>query len=141
MTSKTESLPFGVVFGTTAQERKKMRAKEPHAIYRIFNKFGELLYIGASCDPVSRLYAHDKTQQWATDISHIEVTWLPCRDDALAAEKAAILTESPKWNFMYNAVKPNAAGRYSAGFRHDDKSTWENVSGGKLMASHWDSQP
>ena len=119
----------------TAKERKAKLAMEPHGLYRVFSANGNLLYIGASCHPVIRLYSHAKMKAWATDIHHITVEWYPSRADALNAETKAIQTENPKWNHVHNPTRPQEVGRFIQGFRHDDRTTWEyDVSGGGISA-------
>jgi predicted GIY-YIG superfamily endonuclease len=76
------------------------RWDEPHAVYRIFNHDGRLIYIGASYDPEARIKVHRREQSWGHEIaSHTEV-WYPTRREALAAEHRAIAAENPDYNVV-----------------------------------------
>jgi hypothetical protein len=80
----------------------------PHAVYRIRNAAGELLYIGCSQSICGRLSGHSSTQPWAHAIARIDVEWF---DDELLgrrAEAAAILAESPRYNVIQ--VEPDNVG-------------------------------
>lgn len=78
-------------------------------LYRFFDDAGELLYRGKTNEPIRRLLEHLRDQPWADEIA----TWQ--RDprifyseaEALAAEKAAIRAERPRYNITHNGGNPN----------------------------------
>ena len=72
------------------------------ALYRHYDKYGALLYIGVSLHAVQRLIDHRDKSHWYEDITRIEVQWYLSRSEAYAAEKHAIKTEKPKHNIVYN---------------------------------------
>ena len=79
-------------------------------LYRHFNQSEELLYVGISVSAMLRLGQHCAVSPWFKDISRVMIETFPTREDALAAEKAAIKTERPKFNTQHNKppkpVKP-----------------------------------
>jgi predicted GIY-YIG superfamily endonuclease len=70
---------------------------EPHAVYRIFGDADQLLYVGRSRHPKSRLGQH-KRGPWRAEIRRHELTWYPDKDDATVAERLAIYAEHPAHN-------------------------------------------
>jgi predicted GIY-YIG superfamily endonuclease len=75
------------------------------ALYRFFDKAGQLLYIGISnCIP-RRLDQHEDTKPWFTEASQITVEHHPTRLAALAKEKKAIKAERPKYNIQHNRMR------------------------------------
>lgn len=77
-------------------------ADRPHALYRFFDRTGDLLYIGITASIPSRLVAHRDDKPWWTHVVDIRVEHFDNRPDVLAAEKAAIKAERPKWNVQHN---------------------------------------
>lgn len=67
-------------------------------VYHLYNGAGGLLYVGRSCKPLSRLKAHHKAADWASEVAEIEghgpYTW----DEAVQAERADILQMQPPHN-------------------------------------------
>lgn len=70
----------------------------PCALYRVRDDRSQLLYIGISDAPLSRMAGHDRSSGWARQAADISIEWHPSRDDARAAESAAILAEDPIHN-------------------------------------------
>lgn len=70
----------------------------PHAVYRVFDATGVLLYIGCSQRIGARLAVHGNTQPWYHEIARIEVEWHPNEPHAKVAEAKAIENEKPKYN-------------------------------------------
>jgi predicted GIY-YIG superfamily endonuclease len=68
------------------------------APYRLFGSDGRLLYIGVSCDLHSRFAQHSSSQSWWPQVARWKVEWLASRKEALAAERAAIMREHPRFN-------------------------------------------
>lgn len=70
----------------------------PTALYRHFNRTGELLYVGISLNALSRLDQHVKGSHWSRDIASVTIEWLDSTADALKAEQQAIDNEKPLHN-------------------------------------------
>lgn len=78
--------------------------RSKHAVYRIFDAAGLLLYVGATSNPVRRFTLnHQYRAPWLYDAARIDLEWWPNLETALAAERAAIKTENPVYN---QASKP-----------------------------------
>lgn len=67
------------------------------AVYRLFDAAGALLYVGASCNPQSRIPSH-KDKPWWQEVADTSVEWFADRVNALRHEAAAIADESPRYN-------------------------------------------
>lgn len=70
------------------------------ALYRHFDEAGQLLYVGISLNSMKRLRQHSAKAHWFTEISRVEIEWLPTREQAIKAEAKAIHHEKPKWNVV-----------------------------------------
>ncbi|HLK78281.1 MAG TPA: hypothetical protein VKU77_32105 [Streptosporangiaceae bacterium] len=68
-----------------------------------------LLYIGVTNGVPFRWNGHQAVQPWWDELRSLTVEWYPSREEALAAEKAAILAEQPKYNVTH--LKPSGSGR------------------------------
>ena len=67
------------------------------AVYRIYCH-DELLYIGASSNPFTRLNGHRSSTDWAKTATRLDVEWFETRAEATEAERAAIASEQPMKN-------------------------------------------
>lgn len=67
-------------------------------VYRIFDKEGRLIYVGASANPEARLLAHKHTSWWYPQVGRIKIKVYRTRTEATDAEKLAIRSEFPRWN-------------------------------------------
>jgi hypothetical protein len=81
---------------------------DPHALYRIFDRNGTLLYVGCSYALCSRLGHHGVMQPWIHEVATIKVEWYHDEITGRRAEAAAILSECPKYNRL--KIKPDAVG-------------------------------
>lgn len=68
------------------------------AVYRHFDASGRLLYIGCSMDPARRFGVHRCVAPWARQVANITLEWFDSREEAEAAEAAAIARENPPHN-------------------------------------------
>lgn len=68
------------------------------ALYRHFDEFGLLLYIGITESPAVRGDSHARNSDWVKYADRIEARWYDSREDAAKAEKDAILREGPVFN-------------------------------------------
>lgn len=78
---------------------------ERTALYRMFGAEDLLIYVGISKDFGRRWAQHAVVQPWYPEIQRQTVDWYPSRDEAEAAEIAAIKVEQPKYNKQH-ALKP-----------------------------------
>lgn len=69
-----------------------------HYLYRFNDAEGQLLYVGESIDPISRAAQHRQTAPWFWRVAAFHISVMDSREDALAAEAAAIKTEGPLFN-------------------------------------------
>lgn len=67
-------------------------------VYRCFNKEGDLLYIGCSSNFVARLADHKRISVWFEVLARVDVSERMPREQALVAEKMAIIQEGPRFN-------------------------------------------
>ncbi len=73
------------------------------ALYRHFDKNGELLYVGISKDPFNRFEQHRHSSSWIADVANMTVEWMTnSRFEALAVEREIIRKEKPRHNIMHN---------------------------------------
>ena len=75
-----------------------MDANGSHALYRFFSSSGDLLYVGITCNPARRFEKHGDTKDWWPEVVRIEMEHHPDRAGVLAAERAAVQAEKPKYN-------------------------------------------
>lgn len=72
------------------------------ALYRWFNERGDLLYVGVSASLPARIKQHRHGSSFVEESSRMTIEWHNSREDALEAERVAIITESPKHNIIFN---------------------------------------
>lgn len=77
-----------------------MTAPITYYLYRQYDSDGTLLYIGITKDNIKRQKEHMCSTPWAKKIARVEVEELPSQAAALAAEKAAIVSEKPIFNIV-----------------------------------------
>ena len=83
----------------------------PHALYRLYDRNRELLYVGETNDPKRRFTEHAADKKWwrHVDVPSIDLQWfngVDARADAKAAEAAAIEAELPRHNTRMNIDNP-----------------------------------
>lgn len=74
------------------------------AVYRCYAADGTLLYLGSSGDIWGRLRSHSG-KAWALAIRGITLEWHPDLESAQAAERLAIMVESPRYNEQHLAAE------------------------------------
>lgn len=69
-------------------------------VYRLLTEDGTLLYVGCTSQTMQRRMAkhHHRSQGWWADVAEVRVEEFETREEALAAEAAAIFGEDPKHN-------------------------------------------
>jgi predicted GIY-YIG superfamily endonuclease len=83
---------------------------QPHALYRFFDKYGDLLYIGITMDLPARMGNHRREKPWWTDAAVIEIEHYDNRAAALEAERIAIKVETPRYNVVHNGAFADEGG-------------------------------
>ena len=73
-----------------------------HFLYRHFGANGELLYIGVTNNVQRRVKDHIKKSDWFCVVRNITMELFESREDALDAEKEAIIKENPKYNILHS---------------------------------------
>ena len=90
-------------------EERKAQAAKPTHLYRHFSKDGELLYVGVSLSTLQRLGQHASNSEWYARIARVDIEQFPSREEALEAERRAIMDERPKHNIVHkNAASERA---------------------------------
>lgn len=86
-----------------------MSVYDPQAwVYRAFDADGDLLYVGMTQRPRTRMQQHRRKADWWGDASRIRFSQYPTRNDALQAERSAIHSEKP----VYNIRRPESWSEY-----------------------------
>lgn len=80
-------------------------------VYRCYDDFDRLVYVGCSGTPKTRLDTHRGTSWWYPQVARVRCVVYRTRSKALAMESEAIATENPRWNIR---------GRDRAAFALDD---------------------
>ena len=84
---------------------------ERTALYRIRGEENVLLYIGITNSVPLRWNGHMRAQPWWDELRSLTVEWYDSREQAEAAEEAAIRAERPKYNKRHNDGCPAKAVR------------------------------
>lgn len=71
------------------------------SLYRHFNGGGELLYVGVSLSALRRLGQHAEHSVWFKSIANVTIEHFETREDALIAERNAIIGECPLHNIRH----------------------------------------
>jgi hypothetical protein len=87
-------------------------------LYRHFDADGRLLYVGISLSTIARFDAHRTRSHWSSKVATITIERFETRNEAFAAEAAAILAESPLHNL---AGKPSRYPEWS-GTEEEDRA-------------------
>ena len=67
-------------------------------VYRVYDADARLIYVGETGNLFQRLDTHAMQTWWAPQVAHVKATVYPSRELALAAERACIRHEDPRWN-------------------------------------------
>lgn len=82
-------------------KRKGIRRRET-VLYRYYDDQGVLLYVGITANMPSRFGSHETDSTWMDFAVRSTIERFTNRDDALAAEKAAIEEHAPLFNVEHN---------------------------------------
>lgn len=72
------------------------------ALYRLYGGAGQLLYIGVAINPERRWRRHKAERDWWPMVTEKRVEWFESRQEAEAAETAAIRAELPEHNVSHH---------------------------------------
>ena len=84
---------------------------QPHWVYRLFSANAELLYVGMTWQPASRIYTWSRnaltkpSRAWFLDTARISWQRYPDWRAAADAERLAIETEHPRHNVMFRVAE------------------------------------
>lgn len=78
-----------------------MSELRPQVLYRMFNRAGDLLYVGITADIGMRFAQHSATQPWWKSVGRIAVEHHDDRPSVERAERAAIRAEAPLYNRVH----------------------------------------
>lgn len=76
----------------------------PTYVYRAYDIFGELLYVGVADRWPRRWTQHQRDKFWFPDVARLEVDPLPTRRAALDTEARLIREYRPKYNIVHNTA-------------------------------------
>lgn len=83
------------------------------SLYRFFDADDRLLYVGITTSGSARLAQHSRDKEWFSTVSRATFEHFATREDALAAEKAAIKAERPAYNLRHSLAPPVPPGYLS----------------------------
>lgn len=87
-----------------------------HYLYRLYTAGrNDLLYVGISRNFANRLTQHRNDKKWWPEVGAVDVECFPSEREAAIAERAAIQSESPRYNVAH--AKPLPRGRMSPGIQ------------------------
>jgi hypothetical protein len=77
-------------------------SSKSHSLYRCYDQAGDLLYVGISVQPYTRVENHRRNRKWGDLIKRVTVVNVGTEVDAGVAEKRVIETELPRYNQQHN---------------------------------------
>lgn len=80
------------------EEQAARREAAPNFVYRVFDDYGHLLYVGCSLDVDKRMKVHRREAPWFKYATTIASFGPWPRSEAMRREREAIETESPYFN-------------------------------------------
>ena len=80
---------------------------KPTHLYRAYDHVGTLLYVGISLNTLNRVSQHrTDASPWFPNMARLEMQAFASREEAEAAERAAIRSEKPRHNICHNYTPP-----------------------------------
>lgn len=96
-------------------------------LYRQFDRDDNLLYVGMSMNVFKRTKGHQSSSYWFNSVKKITIEGFITKEDALIAEKKAIILERPRFNVMNNAYRKYIENELGEPY---DDFTFNNIAGG-----------
>lgn len=93
----------------------------PCFLYRYFDEFDGLLYVGISFDPVQRSRAHQRHAAWAQFADRTDIQEFADEAAAREAERAAIQSERPVFNIVHSTTANRDAALITYTLQHAQK--------------------
>lgn len=81
-----------------------------HALYRLYARTGELIYVGATYCFQERMEQHARSSSWWAEVDDAFVVFFPGRAALLAEEARVIRRSRPRHN-VYGVSKQTSRGR------------------------------
>jgi predicted GIY-YIG superfamily endonuclease len=78
------------------------------SVYKLYNKYDELLYVGISLSAITRLSQHKADKEWYSEISRVDIEHYETEEQARDVEGILIKELNPR----YNVVRPGCARRH-----------------------------
>lgn len=78
-------------------------------LYRHWDRYNNLLYVGISLSTVQRLSEHRRAARWYDKIYKITIEQYSSKKEALEAEKVAIKVENPAFNIQHSSINKKHA--------------------------------
>lgn len=92
-------LPFGL-----NEDEYYLDNRKDFVLYRFFDRYGNLLYIGQSISIAQRIGSHRHDKKWWKEVVGITLErGFINQIDVTQAERDAIIAESPRYNVTHNA--------------------------------------
>jgi predicted GIY-YIG superfamily endonuclease len=79
---------------------------KPHVLYRYFDADDNLLYVGITNSPLSRMSQHLRDKGWFAKAARTTYEHFTTRDELEKAELKAIQSEKPKYNIAGTVAPP-----------------------------------
>ena len=95
-------------------------AERPHAVYRLYDAEGTLLYIGIAWNLPQRMWGHAAEKPWWPDTARKTMAWYASEMEARTAEAIAIDIEKP----LHNQVTPAVGSSVPP---HGQRSGWNKT--------------
>lgn len=86
----------------------------PHYVYRAFDSYGHLLYVGCTVNVKQRMSAHGSQSKWFRFAETIAVNDYPSRSEARKVEAHAIATEGSYFNATQADIQRTQANRIAS---------------------------
>lgn len=91
------------------------------SLYRMYDGFGDLLYVGITDAGLGRFKQHSGDKAWWTFVEHIRVEHYGSRAEARSREKRVIAAEHPVFNSAHNTFRDSKILEYLE--RHHTRDT------------------
>lgn len=91
--------------GTIPRRHLGENVTQPTSLYRFYDTYGQLLYVGITRRGRGRFHDHAADKAWWAAVHTARIEHYETRQDALLAEAAAIRDEAPLHNTQHNAAR------------------------------------